>query len=858
MKPNMEVVKRDGRREPVSFDKIQQRLKRLASGVYKDGVVFSHPLEIDVTFLSQQVIMQIRDGITTIELDEFAAETCAMMVMDHPDYGDLAGRIVISNHHKNTRRSFVDTMKDLYQNKDAQGRSAPLISNKTYKVISDHQSYFDKLVDYKRDYLINYFGFKTLERSYLLKSQSGHLVVRERPQYMYLRVAIGMHEDDLEAIKETYDLLSFQKLSHASPTLFNSGTTHPQLSSCFLLGMDDSLDGIYTALKKCAMISKHAGGIGIWVSEVRAKDSKIKGTNGQSDGLIPMLRVFNETARYVNQGGKRKGSIAIYLEPHHADIEDFLDLKKTHGDQSRRALDLFLALWVSDLFMKRLEQAIKNNYDTSVKWSLFCPDEAPGLTDVYGDEYEKLYTQYEAQGIYRKQVPIVDLWRKITDSMEETGVPYIGYKDCVNYRNPQMNIGVIKSSNLCIEITLVNDPKDETISVCNLAAVPLGSFITNEPDKPKSFDFDDLANSVRVAIKNLNRVIDVNFYPVEDCAKSNFRDRPVGLGVIGLYDAFCKLRYPFDSPEANKLNAQIFECIYYHALKTSMELAKKDGPYETFAGSPASQGKLQFDLWNEDRARFGHPPTEHSKELNYDWEQLRADIKQHGLRNSTLIALMPTASSAQIIGQNESFECMTYNVYVRRVLSGDFKLVNRYLQKDLHQRGLWTEEMQNKLIAHRGSVQNIPEIPDDLKLLYRTAFEIKQRAMLDHAVQRSAYIDMTSSQNIFVSSPNSNILTSIQMYAWKNRLKTGQYYLRRESTTKAVQFTVNPSKSKPTARVEAFPADNSKVNSYSGATGANSADNDSNTSAESADSEEGPVEAGLCLLSDPDCAACQV
>ena len=818
----MEVIKRDGRREPVSFDKIHQRLKRLASGIYKDGVRFSHELDVDVTPISQQVIMQIRDGITTKELDEFAADTTAMMVMEHPDYSDLAGRIIISNHHKNTRRSFVDTMKDLYANVDTHGKPSPLIATTTYKTIIDNATFLDNLVNYQRDYLIGYFGFKTLERSYLLSCKIGHMTVRERPQYMYLRVAIGMHGDDLEAVKETYELLSTQRLSHASPTLFNCGTPHPQNSSCYLLGMEDSLDSIYSCLKKCALISKHAGGIGVWASEVRAKDSMIRGTNGKSDGLIPMLRVFNETARYVNQGGKRKGSIAIYLEPHHADVEDFLDLKKTHGDQSRRALDLFLAMWISDLFMKRLNQAISNGGDRSVLWSLFCPDEAPGLTEVYGDAYEELYTSYEREGRYRKQIPIVDLWDKILVSQKETGVPYMLYKDPVNIRSQQMNIGTIKSSNLCAEITLANDPRDGTISVCNLAAVPLGSFVNVET---KTFDFEGLANSVRVAIRNLNRIIDVNFYPVEDCAKSNYRDRPVGLGVIGLYDAFCKLRMPFDSEEARKLNFDIFECMYYHAVKTSMELAKRDGPYETFAGSPASKGKLQIDLWNEDRVKFGHEATKYTTD-KYDWDSLREEVKQHGLRNSTLMALMPTASSAQIIGQNESFECMTYNVYARRVLSGDFKLVNSYMQRDLWERGLWTEDMERKIISHRGSIQDIPEIPDDLKALYKTAFEIKQKAQLDLAIDRSPFIDQTQSLNIFVTNPTDNILTTVQMYAWKNRLKTGQYYLRRESTTKAVAFTATTTKKAKKTIVKEEPKE-----------------------------EEEPK---LCLLNDPTCVACQV
>lgn len=822
---NMKVIKRDGREEPVSFDKVLKRLQLLASGTHKTGDRFGAELDIDVTPISQQVISQIRNGISTKELDEFAASTCANMVMEHPSYNELAGRIIVSNHHKNTLTSFSDTIKFLYQNSDDLGNTAPLIAQNTYKAVLANKEFLDSVIDYDRDFLIDYFGFKTLERAYLLKSKFGHVVVRERPQHMYMRVAVGIHEGDMEAVKETYDLLSLQLLSHASPTLFNAGTPHPQNSSCFLLNMEDSIHGIYECLKKCALISKHAGGIGVSASEIRAKDSRIRGNNGQSDGLVPMLRVFNETARYVNQGGKRKGSFAVYLEPHHADIEAFLDLKKTHGDHSQRALDLFLALWISDLFMQRLEKAVKNNNDRTVMWSLFCPDEARGLTDVYGTEYTKLYEQYEKQGLARKQIPILDLWEKVLVSQKETGVPYILYKDPVNYRNQQMNIGVVKSSNLCAEIVLVNSPQDNTISVCNLCAVPLGSFVNEDK---KEFDFDKLANSVRVGIQNLNKIIDVNFYPVEDCAKSNYRDRPVGLGVLGMYDCFCKMGFSFESDEARKLNREIFECIYYTALKTSNALAQKFGTYETFKESPASRGLLQIDLWNEDRARFGHKPVELSG--RYDWDGLRKEVMNSGLRNSTLIALMPTASSAQIIGQNESFETMTYNVYLRRVLSGDFKLVNKFLQKDLVKLGLWNKEMQDRLIENRGSVQNIDDIPQNLKDMYKTAFEVKQRAMLDLAIDRSAFIDQTQSLNIFIDKPTDNVLTSIQMYAWKNRLKTGQYYLRREAAAKTVAFTARKTKrtSKPKQKKK---------------------DSDSTKSSE---------EAPLCLLNDPTCTACQV
>lgn len=841
----MKVTKRDGRQEPVSFDKVLTRLKLLSTGLHKNGTRFGRKLDIDVTPISQRVISQITNNITTRALDEYAASTCANMVKEHPDYSDLAGRIIVSNHHKNTGGSFVDTVKYLYANKDVNGLPCPLINTPTYKAIINNRDFLENLIDYDRDFEIDYFGFKTLERSYLLKSKQGHFKVQERPQHMYLRVATGLWGNDLAKVKQTYDMLSLQKLSHASPTLFNAGTPHQQLSSCFLVGMNDSLSGIYECLSKCAMISKHAGGIGIWAHRVRAKGSKIRGTNGESDGLIPMLRVFNETARYVNQGGKRKGSIAVYLEPHHADIMEFLDLKKPHGDMNRRALDLFLAVWVSDLFMKRLDRALPDN--KSIMWSLFCPDEAPGLEEVYGEEYEKLYEKYEQEGRAREQVPILDIWEKIMSAQKETGTPYITYKDCANYRNPQANIGTIKSSNLCNEILLANDPNDETISVCNLAAMPLGSYVTlvTDPESDKvlkrEFDFEGLGRGVEIAIENLNRIIDINFYPVQDCENSNLRDRPVGLGVVGLYDAFIKMRFAFDSPEAAKLNAEIFECMYYHAVKKSMELAKVEGPYKTFAGSPASKGILQMDMWNEDRARYGHAPTPMSGK--YDWDTLRKDVVEHGMRNSTLLACMPTASTAQIIGQTESFECMTYNVYRRQVLSGDFKLVNKYLQRDLLDLEVWDEEFAERLIASRGSIQQFDDVPDELKRLYRGAFEVKQRVMLDLAIGRSPFLDQTQSLNIFVSNPSDQILSSIQMYAFKQRLKTGQYYLRREPKAKAVQFTVRPVKGRK--RIT------SRLHEKKMAAKKERREQEKQV-------QEAVVEDELPVMSEPDCAACQV
>jgi len=878
-----------------------------------------------------KVISQIKDKITTKELDEYAARTCAARVITHPDYAELAGRIIVSNHHKNTQNSFVDVIKFLYGNTDPHGKPSPLIGQKTYKVILDHKEYFEKIINYDRDFMVDYFGFKTLEKAYLLKTQLGHLLVQERPQQMYLRVAVGMHGDDLPAVKETYDLLSLQKLSHASPTLYNAGTPIPQLSSCFLLGIEDNLEGIYDSLKKSALISKLSGGIGVWASDVRSEGSQIRSTNGHSDGIIPMLRNFNETARYVNQGGKRKGGFAIYLEPHHADVEAFLDLRKTHGDHNQRCLDLFTAMWISDLFMKRLDQALDQQrssglnrsgdsvlLDQPVMWSLFCPDECPGLSDVHGDEYEALYLKYESDNKARKRVKILDLWDRILVSIKETGTPYLLYKDPVNARSPQMNIGPVKSSNLCAEIVLANSPQDETISVCNLAAMPLGNFIKmDENGNNPVYDFEDLGNSMRVAVQNLNKLIELNYYPVEDCRKSNMRDRPIGIGVVGLYDCFAKFRFPFDGEDAQKLNREIFECMYYYGVKTSMELAKKHGPYETFPGSPASQGKLQIDLWDEDRKKHNLSGTILSGK--YDWDELRAQVKEHGMRNSTIMALMPTASTSNIIGMTECFECVKYNMYVRRVLSGDFKLVNKYLQNDLIKRNLWTEDFQQRLMSRRGSLQEsvddiwtrlqglpklpeklrkimsspnssgemmilkdadfpklpgglvtligryvnrsqlpplkidevmkmvrllpggfqrklliFPEIDEDVRALYRTAFELSNRKYFDLAIGRSPFIDQTQSMNVFIKNPTNTMLTTIQMYAWRNRLKTGQYYLRSETKAQISQFTV---------RTPAQPLSSMADTTSSSTTGATGA---------TGGGEQ------LCLMDDPTCEACQV
>ncbi len=1142
----MKVIKRDGRREEVSFDKVLRRLKLLCSGKHKNNRKFAEPLEIDITSISQKVINEIKDAITTTELDEYAATICASMTMEHPDYAILAGRIIISNHQKNTLSSYADTIKFLYQNVDHDGNPSPLISHRAYKSVLDHKTEIELMLDYDRDFKINWFGFKTLERSYLLKTKNGHFKVQERPQHMYMRVAIGLHGHQMEKVRETYDLLSLHKLSHASPTLYNAGTPVSQMSSCFLSQIPDSLDGIFETLKKMALISKVAGGIGLGISDVRAKGSMIKSNNGQSDGLIPMLKVYNEMTRYVNQcfapdtsvysqrgvikmddvregdelvsmgggltrvnevirtkvdkkilevkvkysfkairvtkeheiyviknrykynnytiweelnggriepefisggeirvgdlvgypipsyvqddreytydllrfygllmscgasnhnkyglilnktnhgtyrfiksylvnveykedlyenmitfifnkdvislpslydknnerqidprilflpewkiigllqglmednwslsfdskcerlvyniryiflrlgvlirvvideeispryrlmvtqssklasimeldkldymdgftygniiwcpitqvneiayegevidlnmeadhnyltdmglvhnSGKRKGSIAVYIEPHHADVQSVLDMRKNHGKEELRCRDLFSAIWMSDLFMTRLESAILSN-DRSVMWSLFCPNEAPGLTDVYGDEYAKLYKKYENNKVYRRQIPILNLWDNILSSQKETGTPYIAYKDCINSRNPQKNVGIIKNANLCCEICLVNDPKDETISVCNLAAILLPAYV-----KDGDIDYSEIGNTVRVGIENLNRVIDLNYYPVEDCRKSNMRDRPVGMAVIGLHDVFLKLKLPYESDQAKEINFKIFETIYYHAVRTSMELSKRDGPYETFKGSPASEGKLQIDLWNEDRERFGKTGVELTD--RYDWDSLRADVKQYGLRNSTLTTIVPSASTSNIVGLIESMEPITYNVYTRRVLSCDYKIVNSYMQRDLLERGLWTKEIRDKIMRDRGSIQNIDEIPKELKKLYKGAFEVKMKKYIDLAVDRSPFIDLMQSLNIFVKNPTDSIMTSIHMYGWKNRLKTGMYYLRREPIAQAIQFTLRPEIK-------------SKSNTNEG-------------------KEEGEMRSDICRRDDPTCAACQV
>jgi len=752
----MLVIKRDGRRESVKFEKITARIDKLSYGLDLNFV--------NVPEVAMKVINGIYDGVTTVELDNLAAETAASMTTKHPDYALLAARIAISNLHKTTSKSFFNTMKRLYTYEDPKtGENASLISKEVYEVIKKNAELLDSSIIYDRDFNYDYFGFKTLERSYLLKVD-GKVV--ERPQQMLMRVAIGIHMTDLTAAIETYNLLSEKWFTHATPTLFNAGTPKPQMSSCFLLTMkDDSIDGIYDTLKQCAKISQSAGGIGLSIHNVRATGSYIKGTNGTSNGIIPMLKVFNDTARYVDQGGgKRKGAFAVYLEPWHADVFEFLDLKKNHGKEELRARDLFYAMWIPDLFMKRVE--------ANDVWSLFCPNEAPGLADCYGDDFEKLYEKYEREGRYRKQVKAQDIWFEILESQIETGTPYMLYKDHCNRKSNQKNLGTIKSSNLCTEILEYTAPDE--VAVCNLASISLPKFVIDG-----KFDHQKLYDVTKVITRNLNKVIDVNYYPVPEAEKSNKRHRPIGLGVQGLADALILLRMPFESEEAQGLNEAIFETIYFAAMTSSMELAKEQGPYETFKGSPVSKGIFQFDMW-------GVTP----KSNRWDWENLKREVKKNGVRNSLLVAPMPTASTSQILGNNESFEPYTSNIYTRRVLSGEFVVVNKHLLKDLVKLNLWNDSMKNKLISANGSVQNIAEIPQHIKDLYKTVWEIKQKTLIDMAADRGAYICQSQSFNVHMQDANFGKMSSMHFYAWNKGLKTGMYYLRTKAAADAIKFTV--------------------------------------------------------------------
>jgi ribonucleoside-diphosphate reductase alpha chain len=765
----MYVIKRDGRRESVKFDKITARIERLCYGLDPNYV---EPLEI-----AKKVITGIFDGVETSKLDNLAAETAASLTTRHSDYALLAARIAISNLHKNTNKSFSGTIKRLFTYIDPKtNQNAALISKETYDVVKKHAALLDSTIIYDRDFGYDYFGFKTLEKSYLLKIDGN---IAERPQHMLMRVAVGIHGADIDSAIETYNLLSERWFTHATPTLFNAGTPKPQLSSCFLLTVkDDSIDGIYDTLKQCAKISQSAGGIGLSIHNVRATGSYIRGTNGTSNGIVPMLRVFNDTARYVDQGGgKRKGSFAIYMEPWHADIFELLQLKKNHGKEEMRARDLFYAMWISDLFMKRVE-------DNDV-WSLMCPNECPGLSDCYGEAFEELYTRYEREGKVRKTVKAQDLWFEILESQMETGTPYMLFKDAANSKSNQKNLGTIKSSNLCTEI--MEYTSADEVAVCNLASVALPKFIEKNERGFLEFNHEKLREVTKQITKNLNKIIDVNYYPVEEARRSNMRHRPIGIGIQGLADAFIMLRMPFESEEAAKLNKDVFETLYYAAMEASMELAIKEGPYETWEGSPISQGIFQFDMW-------GVTPDSG----RWDWDAMRAKVMKHGVRNSLLLAPMPTASTSQILGNNECFEPYTSNIYVRRVLSGEFAVVNKHLFKDLIKLGLWNESMKNKLIIANGSVQQIPEIPQHIKDLYKTVWEISQKVIINMAADRGAFICQSQSLNIHIQEPNFGKLTSMHFYAWRKGLKTGMYYLRTKAAADAIKFTVDNSEaSKP-------------------------------------------------------------
>ncbi|KAF9262956.1 hypothetical protein L218DRAFT_959774 [Marasmius fiardii PR-910] len=774
----MQYVYKRGRKERIQFDKITSRIDKLCYGLDMNYV---NPIEV-----TQKVVQGVYQGVTTVELDNLAAETAAYLTTKHPDYAVLAARIAISNLHKETKKSFSAVVKDLYEYVNPKnGRSASMIAQDTYEIVRENKDALDSAIIYNRDFNYNYFGFKTLERSYLLRINGR---IAERPQHMIMRCAVGIHGRDIDRVLETYNLMSEKYFTHASPTLFNAGTPHSQLSSCFLVAMkDDSIEGIYDTLKECAMISKCAGGIGLHIHNIRATGSYIAGTNGYSNGIVPMLRAYDATARYVDQGGnKRPGAFAMYIEPWHADIFAFIDLRKNHGKEEVRARDLFYALWIPDLFMKRVE--------AGGNWSLFCPNEAPGLHEVYGDEFEALYEKYEKEDRARESIPAQKLWYAILEAQVETGTPFMCYKDHANRKSNQKNLGVIKSSNLCTEIMEYSAP-DET-AVCNLASLALPTFV-----RDGKFDFHKLHKVTKVVAYNLNRIIDVNFYPVPEARRSNMRHRPIGIGVQGLADTFMALRLPFESPEAKHLNIQIFETIYHGALEASAEIAEVDGPYETWMGSPAQQGQLQYDMW-------GVTPTD-----LWDWDIIKQKIARTGLRNSLLTAPMPTASTSQMLGNNECFEPYTSNIYTRRVLAGEFQVVCPWLLRDLVDLGLWDDNMKNMIIAHNGSVQNIPNIPDHIKAIYKTVWEISQKKVLDLAADRGAFICQSQSLNVHLSAPTMGQLTSMHFYGWKKGLKTGMYYLRTRPAAQAIQFTVDQSVLKVAKAQAAKPGLERKVSS---------------------------------------------
>ena len=775
----MRVKKRNGTYETVSFDKVLKRIQLLSEDCET----------ISAFEVAQKVCTRIYDGVSTTELDELTSYLCSSMVAENLEYDKLASRVTISNHHKKTSPSFSETIETLY-NAEVQ-----VINDELYSIVKTHKDKLNSHINYHRDYLFDYFGFKTLERAYLLRVND---IIVERPQHMFMRVALGIHGNDIKDALETYDAMSQKMFLHATPTLFNFGTMREQGSSCFLLHMnDDSIQGIYDSLSECASISKYAGGIGIHIHNIRGKNSVIRGTNGNSDGIIPMLRVFNSTARYVNQSGKRNGSIAIYLEPWHCDVEQFLDLKKNHGNEEERARDLFYGLWIPDLFMERIK--------ANEKWSLMCPDQCKNLADVYGDDFKTLYEEYEKKGMYKKQINAQDLWIKILESQIETGTPYMMYKDAVNRKSNQKNLGIIKSSNLCTEIVEYTSPDE--VAVCNLASLCLPSYINEKGE----FDFEKLGHHAKILTKNLNKIIDKNFYPLEKARRSNLKHRPIGIGIQGLCDTYMILKLPYESNEAALLNKKIFETIYYYSMEMSMEIAKKReetllhtgengeyhvtlneyekdlqkfiGAYSSFDGSPLSQGKFQFDLW-------GITPS------MYDWDSLRQKVVKYGTRNSLLLAPMPTASTSQIMGFTESFEVVTSNIYKRKTLAGEFIVVNKYLIKDLVELQLWNNDLKNEIIIREGSVQTIDTIPDELKALYKTSWEIKQKAYIDQACDRGAFICQSQSMNLFVDEPSFNKLNTMHFYIWSSGLKTGMYYLRTKPKANTQQFTIDPKKSK--------------------------------------------------------------
>jgi len=797
----MRVLKRNGQLEDISFDKILTRVKKLGQEAN---------IQINYSSLVMKVIDQLYDKIPTTKIDELTAEQCAVMSTQHPDYGVLAGRIVVSNHQKNTNSSFYQVVDELYNFKDVQGEHSPLVSRELYTISREMENYIEPMLDFSRDYLIDYFGFKTLERAYLFKVGDKIL---ERPQHMWMSVAIGIHGNNMDAVKETYDLMSQKYFTHATPTLFNAGTPRPQLSSCYLIAMEsDSLDGIYNTLKDCANISKWAGGIGLHIHNIRGSNSLIRGTNGKSTGIVPMLKVFNDTARFINQGGKRNGSFAIYLEPWHPDVEDFLEMKKNHGDEEMKARDLFYALWIPDLFMERVKE--------NGKWSLFCPNECPGLADVYGDAFKELYEKYESSVNVRKSINARDLWFKILDAQMETGTPYLLYKDACNKKSNQKNLGTIKSSNLCCEIVEYSD--DNETAVCNLASVALPTFVNLET---KQFDYEKLHAVTKVVTSNLNKVIDINFYPTEKTRRSNLLHRPIGIGVQGLADAFIMMDIAFHSDEAKEVNKFIFETIYHAALERSNEMAleikneylktqilygteiertklvtdlsykyslslEHRGAYMSFDGSPASQGILQFDMWNVE-------PTD-----RYDWTALKYSIMEHGLRNSLLVAPMPTASTSQILGYNECFEPLTSNIYSRRTLAGEFVVANNYLMRELIELGIWNDKIKNNIIANKGSIQQLTMIPEHIRNKYKIVWEMPMKHLIDMSADRGAFICQSQSLNLWLEDPNYNTLTSMHFYSWKQGLKTGIYYLRRKAKHQAQQFTVEPEKNEEEQKVE--------------------------------------------------------